>query len=99
MKYRRLSESMTSEELEFIFNMVMPNANFTGYQRDYEDNVISIYYIFKAEKGQLDLLADEVHKMPGEESLNGDIEWEYQRYMVANGYSELWLNNTYQNIK
>ena len=41
------------------------------------------------------LLADQVVDMPNRMELDNNLQYEYQKYMVARGYSELWINNHY----
>ena len=33
--------------------------------------------------------------MPNRMELDNNLQYEYQKYMVARGYSELWINNHY----
>ena len=41
------------------------------------------------------LLADQVVDMPNRMELDNNLQYVYQKYMVARGYSELWINNHY----
>ena len=103
MKFKLMSEDMTEEEIKTAFQIVLPFGKMLDYEKHPKTNYISIHYVMPGEKPvvhEMELLPDDVYfqcKKTGEERLlkNGEKLYQYRQFMVARGYSEIWLSNPY----
>lgn len=80
---------ITEEVLEIIY----PDTIFSGYKR--MEREIKIFFKLHGKIRSCVLMADQVVDMPSGMRLDNNTQYEFQKYMVAHGYSELWLNNKY----
>lgn len=103
MKFKLMSEDMTEEEIRTAFQIVLPFGKILDYEKHPTTNYISIRYVRPEEKPvvhEIELLPDDVYfqcKKTGKERLleDGEKLYQYRQFMVARGYSELWVNNPY----
>ena len=103
MKFKLMSEDMTEDEIRTAFQIVLPFGKMLDYERHPQTNYISVHYVMPEEKPvvhEMELLPDDVYfqcEKVGKERLleNGEKLYQYRQYMVAKGYSELWLSNPY----
>lgn len=103
MIFRLMSEDMTEDEIRTAFQIVLPFGKMLDYERHPQTNYISVHYVMPEEKPvvhEMELLPDDVYfqcKKTGKERLleDGEKLYQYRQFMVARGYSELWLSNPY----
>lgn len=104
MKFKEMSKEMTREEIDIILKIVYPYAHLVKFNRVIKQNFIKVSFTLSAEEKlyQADFLPDDIYvydlkndSPDGEPVKNGSILFHYQQFMVARGYSELWLNNPY----
>lgn len=103
MKYKSMSENMTDVEIKTVLQIVVPFGKMLDYERYTETNYISVRYMIPEENlktHELNLLPDDVYyeceKLGNERLLeNGEKLYQYRQFMIARGYSEIWLNNPY----
>lgn len=101
--FRRMSEDMTEEEIGIVFQILLPFGKMLDYEKHPKSNYISIRYVVPEEKPvfhEMELLPDDVYfqcEKTGKERLleDGEKLYQYRQFMVARGYSEIWLNNPY----
>ena len=93
MKYRNFSEEMQEKDLKEVLEIIYPDTIFCGYKR--MEREIKIFFKLHGKIRSCVLLADQVVDMPNRMELDNNLQYEYQKYMVARGYSELWINNHY----
>lgn len=106
MKFKKMSEDMTEEEIRTVFQIVLPFGKMLNYERQTDTNYISVWYTLPEDSlkvHELNLLPDDVYyecEKVGKERIleNGDRLHQYRQFTVARGYSEIWLNNPY-NVK
>ena len=92
---------MTANEIEQVLSIIRPHSTLIHYTNhsDFIHVVFADRWNGNHRLQQIDLLPDDIyviteHSLPdGEPLKNGDILYEYHQYMVAKGYSELWLDN------
>lgn len=103
MKFRLMSEDMTEEEIRIVFQIVLPFGKMLDYERHPQTNYVSVRYVIPVEnpkEHELNLLPDDVYyecERIGKERLleDGEKLYQYRQFMVARGFSELWLSNPY----
>ena len=103
MKFKKMSEDMTEEEIRTVFQIVLPFGTMLNYERQTDTNYISVWYTLPEDRlkvHELNLLPDDVYyecEKVGKERIleNGDRLYQYRQFTVARGYSEIWLNNPY----
>lgn len=103
MKFKKMSEDMTEEEIRIVFQIVLPFGKMLDYERHPRTNYISVRYVMPEEEPvehEMNLLPDDVYfecERVGKERLleNGDQLHQYRQFMVARGFSEIWLSNPY----
>ena len=101
--FRRMSNEMTEEEIEIVFQIVLPFGKMLDYERHTETNYISVRYVIPEEnpkEHEMNLLPDDVYlnceSLGGEKILEeGTALYRYRQFNVAREYSEIWLNNPY----
>lgn len=92
-EYRNFSEEMQEKDLKEVLEIIYPDTIFCGYKR--MEREIKIFFKLHGKIRSCVLLADQVVDMPNRMELDNNLQYEYQKYMVARGYSELWINNHY----
>ncbi len=101
MKFRRIAEEITEQEIRGVLEMVFESsAKLLYYERRTRHNYIEVFYILPSDDTvhRMDLLPDNLYDMDEDidkEFVNGDINWRYMQFTVAKGYSELWADNQY----
>ena len=103
MKFKLMSEDMTEDEIRTAFQIVLPFGKMLDYERHPQTNYISVHYVMPEEKPvihEMELLPDDVYfqcEKVGKERLleDGEKLYQYRQFMVARGYSEIWLSNPY----
>lgn len=106
MKFKKMSENMTADEIRTVFQIVLPFGKMLNYERQTDTNYISVWYTLPEDRlkvHELNLLPDDIYyecEKVGKERIleNGDRLYQYRQFTVARGYSEIWLNNPY-NVK
>lgn len=104
MRFRKMAEDMTEEEIMTVFQIVLPFGKILDYERHKGSNYISVRYTQPKDSPtihELNLLPDDVYfecERIGKERLleDGYLLYQYKQFNVARGYSELWLNNPYE---
>ncbi len=103
MRFRLMSKDMTEEEIRTVFQIVLPFGKMLVYERNTVTNYISVQYTQPKDSPvihELNLLPDDVYyecERVGKERLleDGEKLHQYRQFMIARGYSEIWLNNPY----
>ncbi len=103
MKFREMSEEITSDEILIAFLIIEPEGRLKRYERNRD--YIRVFYNMPNDNNsiehRLDLLPDDVYYIDDEKDYietpleNGDKMFQYHQFMVAKGYSYLWKNNPY----
>lgn len=88
MKYRKLSECMTREEVDTLMELLLPGCTIKEIQRLRESNCINITFELDGREEVLIFYPDEVENIPEDIALENQSV--YQIYMIANGYSRVW---------
>lgn len=100
MRFRRMCDEMSSNEIEMILRIIFPEATLIGYEKEIKANSILVKYIlpYQSEVNKIEFLPDAVYgfqKNDNEYLISGDKAFQYQNFTIARGYSEHWLNNGY----
>lgn len=105
MKFKEMSKEMTREEIEIVLRIVYPYADLADFDRIIKQNFINVSFQLsnKNELYHVDFLPDDIYvydtkdnnPSDGEPIKSGNVLYYYQQFMIAKGYSELWLNNPY----
>lgn len=103
MEFKRLSEDMTENEIKIVLEMVFSSsARLVRYERQTGHNYIEVFFRLPSDGviHRMDLLPDNLYDMDDGEGYDkelrdGNVNWEYMKFTVARGYSELWVNNQY----
>lgn len=105
MEFKEMSIHMTEEEINFVLKIVYPHANLAKYNKVKVSNYITVYFYdyFTSELRQVDFLPDDIYTydckdseaLDGEPMSMGETLYQYKQFMIARGYSEIWLNNPY----
>lgn len=96
-----MTDEMLKEEIETILGIAVPDAQLCRYERNCTHNFISVWYWIGEVMHQIDFLPDDIYiisdgdKLDGKPISDGNKLLSYRKFMVARGYSELWLNNPY----
>lgn len=108
MKYKEMARYMTEEEIGIVLKIVYPYANIVRFERMTDQNFIKVFFTLFSEISylQADFLSDDIYvysfqnlpMLDGEPLENVNILFQYKQFMVARGYSEIWLNNPYISI-
>lgn len=93
--------AMTVNEICQVLSIIKPYCTLVHYtsHTDFIHVVYAEQWNDTPLLQQIDLLPDDIYvitdstAIDGEPLENGDILYKYRQYMVANGYSELWLDN------
>lgn len=105
MKFREMCKEMTQKEIEFVLRIVYPYSHLADFNRILKQNFIKVSFELsdKYNLYHVDFLPDDIYvydrkdndSSDGEPIKSGDILYDYQQFMIAKGYSEIWLNNPY----
>ena len=93
MRFRNLAEEMTEKDLKEVLEIIYQDTIFSGYKR--MEREIKIFFKLHGKIRSCVLMSDQVVDMPSGMRLDNNTQYEFQKYMVAHGYSELWVNNKY----
>lgn len=93
MKFRKLTEEMQEEDFKEVLEIIYPYTTYCGYKR--MEGEIKVFFKLHGKIKSCVLLPDQVEDMPDGMQLSCDEQYEYRKYMVAKGFSELWVNNRY----
>lgn len=93
MKHRCMARYMTEKEIKDVLQIIYPDTVYRGYRRT--ENEIIVFFSINGKNKKCTLLSDLVEDIPKDMELSPNEQHEYKKYMVAQGYSELWLNNQY----
>lgn len=104
MEYQKMTEKMSQIEVDILLRIFDPYAKLVRFECESEANYIIAYYTSINDKFRIhrvDFLPDDIYVVEddsendGEPIKNGDILYRYRQYMVAKGYSEIWLDNAW----
>lgn len=105
MDFKEMSEHMTERELYIVLKIIYPYAKPVHFIRVHGLNFITVYFhdSTKIELFQVDFLPDDIYIYDAQEDeildgkplKNGTILHKYRQFMIAKGYSEIWLDNPY----
>ena len=90
MKYRRHTECMTQEEVEAVMKVLLPESQVTSLERREDSDCINVNFELQGREGTLIFYSDDVDNVPEWAPLENETF--YQVYMIANGYSRIWVN-------
>lgn len=93
MKYKNIANFISVQEIQEVLEIIYPYVQYKGYQL--QERAVKVFFTINDEMKYCTFLPDEVQDMPEGMELSADEQYEYKKYMVANGYSELWINNHY----
>lgn len=88
MRYRKLSECMTNEEVEILLGLLLPGSTVKELDRLNDSNCINVSYEFQGQEGILIFYPDDIDNIPEGTVLKNQKM--YQVYMLINGYSSIW---------
>ena len=103
MKFKNMAEYMGREDIETVLGFFYPYGSIIKMERIMDRNFIEVYFSnnYSKEPLKVDFLSDDVYiyensTMPdGEPCQDEEKMHKYKQYMVAKGYSDVWLNNPY----
>ncbi len=105
MEFKAMAEAMSDKEVALILRLVEPFSRVEKIIRNYESNSLNVHYSLLHDKHekvhQINFLPDDVYLIPDDASLDeermeeGEVLYKYRQFMIAKGYSEMWLNNPY----
>lgn len=88
-----MARYMSEKEIKEVLQIIYPDTLYKGYRRT--DNEIIVFFSVNGKNKECTLLSDLVEDLPKGMELSPNEQYEYRKYMVAKGYSELWINNQY----
>ena len=88
-----MARYMSEKEIKEALQIIYPDTLYKGYRRT--DNEIIVFFSVNGKNKECTLLSDLVEDLPKGMELSPNEQFEYRKYMVAKGYSELWINNQY----
>lgn len=88
-----MARYMSEKEIKEVLQIIYPDMLYKGYRRT--DNEIIVFFSVNGKNKECTLLSDLVEDLPKGMELSPNEQYEYRKYMVAKGYSELWINNQY----
>ena len=88
-----MARYMSEKEIKEVLQIIYPDTLYKGYRRT--DNEIIVFFSVNGKNKECTLLSDLVEDLPKGMQLSPNEQYEYRKYMVAKGYSELWINNQY----
>ena len=88
-----MARYMSEKEIKEALQIIYPDTLYKGYRRT--DNEIIVFFSVNGKNKECTLLSDLVEDLPKGMELSPNEQYEYRKYMVAKGYSELWINNQY----
>ncbi len=105
MEFKIMADAMSDKEIALVLHLVEPFSRVEKIVRNYESNSIRVHYsLFKESNKRIhriNFLPDDIYLLPDDdlptETLmeEGETLHKYRQFMLANGYSEMWLNNPY----
>ena len=105
MDFKEMATHMTEQEINLVLKIVYPYANLVRFRREKAANFITVYFqdSFSSKLRQVDLLPDDIYiydcedstSLDGEPLDEGEILYKYKQFMIAKGYSEIWVSNPY----
>lgn len=105
MDFKEMATHMTEQEIKIILKIVYPYANLVRFTREKVANFITVYFEDSATSKlqQVDFLPDDIYiydcedsaPLDGEPLGNCETLYKYKQFMVAYGYSEVWLSNPF----
>lgn len=100
-----MATHMTEQEIKLVLKMVYPYACLVRINREKVANFISVYFhdSSTSKLQQVDFLPDDIYiydcedsaTLDGEPMVQGEILYKYKQFMIAKGYSEIWVSNPY----
>lgn len=107
MQFKVMAEEMSDAEVTLVLNIIYPYATVKEIVRNKKSNSIQVRYIFSGESDHvqrwIDFLPDDIYLLtndtvPKEIYIGeGNNLYQYRQFMIAKGYSEIWLDNPYVN--
>ncbi len=108
MEFRAMAADMSDKEVVVILHLVYPFSRVEKIIRNYDSNSINVKYSLLKEEykvmHQINFLPDDIYLFtdddpPDETRMEeSDALYQYHQFMIAKGYSEMWLNNPYVEI-
>lgn len=101
MEFKMMAETMSNREVELILHLIYPYSKVVEIIRDYSSNAIDVKYENDGVVHKISFLPDDVYLLsddePPKETIMKECEqlYQYRQFMIARGYSEIWLNNPY----
>ncbi len=105
MEFKAMAETMNDKEAALVLHLVEPFSRVGKIIRNYESNSINVHYSILREQNkmqhQINFLPDDIYLVPDDDLLDeirieeGEVLYKYRQFMIAKGYSEMWLNNPY----
>ena len=105
MEFKAMAEAMSDKEAALVLHLAEPFSRVGKIIRNYESNSINVHYSMLREQNkvqhQINFLPDDIYLVPDDDLLDeirmeeGEVLYKYRQFMIAKGYSEMWLNNPY----
>lgn len=105
MEFRAMAASMSDKEVALVLHLVCPFGRVEKIIRNYNSNSINVHYSLLREKNtfihQINFLPDDIYLLSDDEPPDetrmeeGETLYQYHQFMIAKGYSEMWLSNPY----
>ncbi|MCI9441266.1 MAG: hypothetical protein HFH15_08560 [Ruminococcus sp.] len=105
MEFKAMAEAMGGKEAALILHLAEPFSRAEKIIRNYESNSIYVHYSILREQNkmqhQINFLPDDIYLVPDDDLSDeirmeeGEVLYKYRQFMIAKGYSEMWLNNPY----
>lgn len=97
MKYRKISEWMTREEVEMLLELLLPGSTIKELDRLEDSNCINVSFEWEGQEEVLIFYPDDIDNIP--EGLFLENQHLYQIYMIANGYSSIWIQKADRDLE
>lgn len=104
MEFKEMSE-MSAKEILTVLRFVQPYGQIVDIEWQNNQNFVKVFYILpngqSSKTHRIDFLPDDIYIVPDndvsdEKPLTDNVIMEiYHKFMIANGYSEVWLNNPF----
>ncbi len=108
MEFRAMASAMSDKEVAVILHLVYPFSRVEKIIRNYDSNSINVQYSLLKEEykslHEISFLPDDIYLLADDGSLDetrmeeSSTLYQYHQFMIAKGYSEMWLNNPYVEI-
>ena len=105
MEFKAMSEAMCDKEVTLVLHLIYPFGRVEKIICDYNSNSIDVLYSLLEEEKRIihpiNFLPDDIYlltdSVPQREVRMEESSklYQYHQFMVAKGYSEIWLNNPY----